>query len=61
MITVRIILAISEINSLDSKSINFVLAFPQADLKEYIWMKPPIGLQVGVQTEGDYDKKYVLK
>ena len=49
MLTVRLIIAISKIYSLDSKSIDFVLVFPQADLKEDIWMKLTIGFQVGGQ------------
>ena len=61
MLTVRLILEITKIHSLDSKSIDFVLAFTQADLKENIWMQLPIGFQVDGQTEADPDKPYVLK
>ena len=46
MITVRLILAILKLHNLDSKAINFVLAFPQADLEEDIWMQLPIVFQV---------------
>ena len=46
---------------MESKAINFVLAFPQADLKEDIWMNLPIGFQVDGQTEADSDRHYVLK
>ena len=48
-------------HSLDSKAINFVLAFPQADLEEDIWMQLPIEFQVDGQTEADSDNQYVLK
>ena len=61
MITVRLILAILKLHNLDSKAINFVLAFPQADLEEDIWMQLPIGFQVDGQSEADYDRHYVLK
>ena len=61
MLTVRLILAIAKIHNLDSKYIDFVLAFPQADLEEEIWMQLPIGLQIDGQTEEDPDRHYVLK
>ena len=61
MLTVRLILAISKRHNLDSKAIDFVLAFPQADLEEDIWMQLPIGFQVEGQTEAESDKNYVLK
>lgn len=61
MLTVRLILAIAKIHNLDSKAIDFVLAFPQADLEEDIWMDLPIGFQVDGQTEEDCDRHYVLK
>ena len=61
MLTVRLILAIAKIHNLDSKAIDFVLAFPQADLEEDIWMDLPIGFQVDGQTEDDSDRHYVLK
>ena len=43
MLYVCLILAISKLHNLDSKAIDFVLAFPQADLEEYIRMYLPIG------------------
>ena len=61
MLTVRLILAIAKIHNLDSKAIDFVLAFPQADLEEDIWMDLPIGFQVDGQTEQDSDRYYLLK
>ena len=61
MLSVRLILAIAKIHKLDSKAIDFVLAFPQADLKEDIWMQLPIGFQIDGQTEADSDRHYVLK
>ena len=61
ILIVRLILGIAKIHSLDSRSIYFVLAFLQADLEEDICMQLTIGSQVGVQTEADYYRQYVLK
>ena len=60
MITIRLILAISKIHNLDSRALDFVLASPQADLEEDIWMQPPIGFQIDGKTEADSDSHYVL-
>ena len=51
MLTVRLILAIAKIHNLDSKAIDFVLVFPQADFKEDIWMQMPVGSQIDGQTK----------
>ena len=51
MITVRLILLIAQIYKLDSKAINFVLAFPKADLDVDIWMYLPSGFQIDGATE----------
>ena len=56
MLTVRLILEITKIHNLDSKAIEFVLAFPQADMEEDIWMQLPIGFQINVQTEADSNR-----
>ena len=56
ILTVLLILEIARIHNLDSKAIDFVLAFPQADLKEYIWMHLPVGFQIDGQTEAESDK-----
>ena len=61
MLTVRLILTIAKLHKLDSKAIDFVLAFLQADLEEDIWMQLPICFQVDGQTEADSDRQYVLK
>ena len=61
MLTVPLILEIAKINNLNSKAIDFVLAFPQADLKKDIWMQLPIRFQIDVQTEAYSDRHYVLK
>ena len=46
MLTVRLLLALCNIHGLESKSIDFVLAFPQADLDVDIWMELPVGIVV---------------
>ena len=61
MLTVHRILAIAKIHNLDIKAIDFVLVFPQADLKEDMWMQLPIGFQVDGQTEAESNRCYVLK
>ena len=61
MLSVRLILAIAKIHNIDSKSIDFVLAFPQADFKEDIWTQLSVGFQIDGQTEAKSDKCYVLK
>ena len=61
ILTVRLIIVISKIRILDSRAIDFVLGFPQAELEEYIWMQLPIGFQVDGKIEAYSDKQYVLK
>ena len=56
MLTVRHILEIEKTHNLYSKAIDFVLAFPQADLKEDFWMQLPVGFQIDSQTEAESDK-----
>jgi hypothetical protein len=59
MLTVRLILIIAHVHKLDSKSIDFVLAFPQADLDVDIWMELPRGM---VPDHDETNKHlYVLK
>jgi hypothetical protein len=43
MISKKLLLAIAKMHGLESKSIDFVLAFPQAGLDKDIWMDLPIG------------------
>ncbi len=40
-ITVHLILLLAQIYKLDSKAVDFVLAFPQAELDVHIWMYLP--------------------
>jgi len=53
--SVRLILAIAKIHGLSSKSINFVLTFPQADLEIPVYMELPVA------PEGEHWKSYVLR
>ena len=50
MLTVRLLLSICKIHNLQSKDIDFVLAFPQAELKEDIWMMLPVGYEAYCTT-----------
>jgi hypothetical protein len=59
MLTVRLLLALCNIHGLESKSIDFVSAFPQADLNEDIWMELPTGIIVSEKS--DEFRAYVLK
>ena len=59
MLTVRLLLALCNIHGLESKSIDFVLAFPQADLDVDIWMELPMGIEVSESPEKS--RAYVLK
>ena len=59
MLTVCLLLALCNIHGLESKSIDFVLAFPQADLDVDIWMELPTGIVV---SGGDNESRaYVMK
>ena len=44
-VSVRLLLAVVKIHGLPSKSIDFVLAFPQADLKVPVYMELPLGFE----------------
>ena len=50
-ISVRILLALSIIHKLESKSIDFVLAFPQADLEREVFMELPYGFEFGYKGQ----------
>ncbi|MEY3108605.1 MAG: hypothetical protein RL730_956, partial [Actinomycetota bacterium] len=57
-ISVRFLLIISEIAGLETKALDFVLAFPQADLDTPVFMEIPIGIAVdGI----DQNRNYVLR
>jgi hypothetical protein len=53
--SVRTLMALSIIHSLETRSIDFVLAFPQADLESDIYMELPFGFDL------DGDRRYILK
>jgi hypothetical protein len=58
MLMVRLLLALCNIHGLESKSIDFILAFPQAYLNADIWMELPTGIVV---AESDNSCAYILK
>ena len=45
-ISIRFLLVISEVVGLESKAIDFVLAFPQADLDVPVYMEIPMGMEI---------------
>ena len=59
MISVKLLLVIANIHGLESKSIDFVLAFQQADLDVDIWMDLPIGFEP--IKDPNQKSQYVLK
>jgi len=56
-LSVRILLIISILHDLDTRAMDFVLAFPQADLDVDVFMELPYGFEA---TNGE-NKNYVLK
>jgi hypothetical protein len=58
MVTVCLILLLAQIYKLDSKAIDFVLAFQQAEIDVNIWMYLPISFQVDTENGS---KCYILK
>ena len=59
MLSIRLLLALSHLHDLETESIDFVLAFPQADLDVDVWMELPKGMD----PLGDKSNrwKYVLE
>ena len=55
-LSVRTLLVLSILHGYHSRSIDFVLAFPQAELKEDIFMEIPAGF-----SNGELKRQYVLK
>ena len=58
--SVCLLLVVAKIHNLELKSINFVLAFPQADLDVPIYMELPAGVNPTNVSDGNR-RKYVLK
>ena len=58
--SVRLLLVVAKIHGLESKSIDFVLAFPQAGLDVPVYMELPAGVNPTNVSDGDRCK-YVLK
>lgn len=55
--SIRVILIIAAINRIPTRSIDFVLAFPQADVDVPVYMELPIGIELA----GENKRHYVLK
>ena len=54
------LLIVAKIHKLESKSIDFVLAFPQADLDVPVYMELPAGV-IPLEVEDTDRKQYVLR
>ncbi len=59
-ICVRFLLILSEVLQLETRAINFVLAFPQADLDVPVFMHLPAGMIISGVPDGE-STSYVLK
>lgn len=57
--SVRILLAVASIHRLETRSIDFVLAFPQAKLDVDVFMELPIGIEIEDDVPNSH--RYVLK
>jgi len=58
--TVKLLLVIAKVHGLESKSIDFVLAFPQAELDVDVWMEFPAGTEPDLEEPGR-ERDFVLK
>ena len=58
--SVRLLLIVAKIHDLQSKSIDFVLAFPQADLDVPVYMELPAGVNP-INVTDKNQRRYVLK
>ena len=58
--SVRLLLVVAKIHKLDSKSIDFVLAFPQADLPIPVYIELPAGVTPIDETDANH-RQYVLR
>jgi hypothetical protein len=58
--SVRLLLIVAKIHGLQSKSIDFILAFPQADLDVPVYMELPTGVNP-VDVTDENRRRYVLK
>ena len=58
--SVRLLLIVAKIHGLQSKSIDFVLAFPQADLDVPVYMELPAGVNP-INVSDEHRHHYVLK
>ena len=50
----RLLLTLTLLHGLEARSIDFVLAFPQAELDQPVYMDLPIGCEVPGAEKGEY-------
>ena len=53
-LTVKLLLIVAKLHGLSSKSIDFVLAFPQMEVDAELYMDPPIGRELEFGKKLDY-------
>ena len=58
-ISIRFLLIIAQILDLDTQAIDFVLAFPQADLDVPVYMELPAGMDL--EGQGENSSHYILR
>ena len=58
-ISIRFLLIVAQLLDLDTQAIDFVLAFPQADLEVPVYMELPAGMDL--EGKGDESSRYLLK
>ena len=56
---VRLLLILSKVHGIESRSVDFVLAFPQADLDVEVYMEIPTGMDVDGKESSN--KHYCLR
>lgn len=61
MLTVQLLLSICKIHNLQTKAIDFVLTFPQAELKEDSYMMIPVKYEAYYTTLAQSKHWYILK
>jgi hypothetical protein len=60
--TIRFVMTLAIINNWHTKQLDFVLAFPQADIERELYMKLPTGFSIEGMTLSEEEKKdHVLK
>ena len=58
-ISIRFLLIVAQILDLDTQAIDFVLAFPRADLDVPVYMELPAGMDL--EEQGENSSRYMLR